>query len=96
MLVTSTMKEFLRSLISEQRSFSLLVNTTLGLQETVVLLVFLTLNTMSLSGTHVISTSRARSINESQDREVQARRNTLTAIAHSTRIIRAVRLNTMG
>ena len=96
MLVTSTMKEFLQSLISEQRSFSPLVNTTLGLQETVVLLVFLTLNTMSLYGTKNISTSRAKSINEMQARESASRQATRESMAHSTKIKRIDRLTTIG
>lgn len=47
-------------------------------------------------GTKIISTSRARSINEAQDRELQARRNAVSAIAHSTKVVRMTRLGTIG
>ena len=51
---------------------------------------------MSLYGTTSVSTSRARSINEMQARDIASRQATRESLAHSTKIIRIVRLATMG
>ncbi len=51
---------------------------------------------MSLYWTTSVSTSRARSINEMQARDIASRQATLESVAKSTKIIRVARLATMG